>query len=252
MSAPTRDGRSVWAIVPAAGTGSRFGADKPKQYMDLAGKPLLFVTIERLLRHPAVAGVVVALARDDRFWPGLETVGGKPVRAVVGGATRAESVLAGLRGLPETVGPSDWVAVHDAARPCIGMAALDRLFSFCFRTGNPALLAVPVRDTIKRVGADARVVGTVPREGLWHAQTPQCAPRELLERALARALARAAVDPRLAPTDEANALEEYGVSVCLVEGNESNLKVTTAPDLELARFWLECENEGSRSGTARG
>lgn len=247
MSALARDRRQVWTIVPAAGSGSRFGADKPKQYMDLGGKPLLVVTIERLLRHPAVAGVVVALARDDQFWPGLETVGGKPVRTVVGGATRAESVLAGLRGLPETVGPPDWVAVHDAARPCVGIEALDRLFSYCFRTGTPALLAVPVRDTIKRVGADGRVAGTVPREGLWRAQTPQCAPRGLLERALAEALARAAGDPRLVPTDEANALEECGVSVCSVEGDESNLKVTTAPDLALARFWLEQENERSRN-----
>lgn len=232
----------VWCVVPAAGSGSRFGADKPKQYMDLGGKPLIRVTLERLFAHPAVAGAVVALAAEDRWWPDISRIDGRPVLTVTGGATRAESVLAALRGLPADVRPDAWIAVHDAARPCVGLAELERLFSFCFRSGAPALLALPVRDTIKRAAADRTVATTVPRDNLWRAQTPQCAPRALLERALAEALAATRSGRRGVPTDESNALEELGTSVCLVEGNESNIKVTTGPDLDWARYWLAREN----------
>lgn len=246
MSAADAPRPRLWCVVPAAGSGSRFGAEKPKQYMDLGGKPLIRVTLERLCAHPAVAGVVVALAADDPWWPGLREVAGRPVLTVTGGATRAESVLAAVRGLPASVGPEDWVAVHDAARPCVGLAELERLFSFCFQSGLPALLAVPVRDTVKRAAVDGSVESTVPRENLWRAQTPQCAPRALLERALLESLSGAAQDGGEAPTDESNALENIGASVRLVEGNESNLKVTTAPDLEWARFWLSRENGVSR------
>jgi len=238
--------RRIWCVVPAAGSGSRFGAEKPKQYMDLGGKPLILVTLERLFAHPAVAGAVVALAADDRRWPGIVALDGRPVLTVTGGASRAESVLAAVRGLPPEVGAQDWVAVHDAARPCIGLTDLDRLFSFCFQTGSPALLAVPVSDTIKRAAADQTIEATVARENLWRALTPQCAPRALLERALAASVLDAQSGRRPFPTDESNALEEYGVKVCLVRGNESNIKVTTGPDLEWARFWLAHENGASR------
>lgn len=239
MSAAAPPAARIWCVVPAAGSGSRFGAEKPKQYMDLDGKPLILVTLERLCAHPAVAGVVVALAPDDRWWPGLGEVSGRPLWTVTGGATRAESVLAAVRGLPSSVGPEAWVAVHDAARPCVALGDLDRLFSFCFQSGLPALLAVPVRETVKRVGADARVESTVPRENLWKAQTPQCAPRGLLERALVANLEKASRGLGRTATDESNALEEINATVCLVEGSESNLKVTTAPDLDLARFWIQ-------------
>jgi 2-C-methyl-D-erythritol 4-phosphate cytidylyltransferase len=232
----------VWCVVPAAGSGSRFGAEKPKQYMVLGDKPLIEVTLERLFAHPAVAGAVVALAAGDRWWPGITTVAGRPVLTVTGGASRAESVLAALRALPDEVGAEDWVAVHDAARPCVSVAELDSLFSFCFRSGSPALLAVPVRDTIKRASTDGTVAATVPRENLWRAQTPQCAPRTMLERALSASLDRARTGTGSPPTDESNALEEMSVRVCLVEGKDSNIKVTTAPDLDWARFWLSQEN----------
>lgn len=243
MTAAVAGDRRIWCVVPAAGSGQRFGGEKPKQYMDLGGKPLIRVTLERLFAHPAVAGAVVALAADDRWWPGIAAIDGRPVLTVTGGASRAESVLAAVRGLPPEVGAEDWIAVHDAARPCVGLAELDRLFSFCFRNGSPALLAVPVRDTIKRAATDQTVEATVARENLWRAQTPQCAPRALLERALACGLSEARSGMRKPPTDESNALEEIGASVCLIEGNESNLKVTTGPDLEWARFWLAREND---------
>ena len=242
MSKASIADRRIWCVVPAAGSGSRFGGEKPKQYMDLGDKSLIVTTLERLLRHPQVAGVVVALAAEDRWWPGLSELGGKPVRTTLGGATRAESVLAALRALPADVGPEDWVAVHDAARPGIRLAELQRLVSFCLETGLPAILAVRASDTLKRVDAGGRIAGTVDRENIWRAQTPQCAPRALLTDALELTLERARKGAGAIATDEAKALEEFGVSVCIVEGHESNLKVTTGPDLQLARFWLELEN----------
>lgn len=240
--ASVAEGR-IWCVVPAAGSGSRFGGDKPKQYMALGEKPLILVTLERLLLHPQVAGVVVALAAEDPWWPGLSEIGGKPVLTTAGGATRAESVLAALRALPADVGPKDWVAVHDAARPGIRQQELGRLFSFCFGSGSPAILAIRAGDTLKRADARGRIEGTIDRENVWRAQTPQCAPRALLAQALELTLQRALTGTAAVATDEAKALEEFGVSVCIVEGHESNLKVTTGPDLALVRYWLSLEND---------
>lgn len=242
----------LWCVLPAAGSGSRFGAEKPKQYMLLGDKPLIVVTLEGLLSHPAVAGVVVALAADDRWWPGLREIRGKPVLTVTGGATRAESVLAAVRGLPPEVADDAWIAVHDAARPGIRHTELDRLFSFCFSSGLPAILALPVSDTIKRANGHAQIVGTIERENLWRAQTPQCAPRAMLQSALEAALERLDRGEVTAATDEAKALEEIGISVCLIEGHESNLKVTTASDLDLARFWLAHAHTGHAAIPERG
>lgn len=246
--APGREPQ-LWCVLPAAGSGTRFAAEKPKQYMMLGDKPLIVVTLERLLSHPAVAGVIVALAPADHWWPGLREICGKPVLTVTGGATRAESVLAAVRGLPPEVAGETWIAVHDAARPGIRHAELDRLFSFCFSSGLPAILALPVSDTIKRADGASRIVGTIERENLWRAQTPQCAPRAMLQSALEASLLRVGVDNARALTDEAKALEEAGATVCLVEGHESNLKVTTALDLDLARFWLSNDDRGGRPGS---
>lgn len=240
--ASAADGR-IWCVVPAAGSGSRFGGVKPKQYMALGDKPLITVTLERLLGHPRVAGVVVALAPDDVWWPGLSEIEGKPVLTAQGGATRADSVLAALRALPGDVGPGDWVAVHDAARPGIRQQELDRLFSFCLQTGSPAILAIRASDTLKRADASGRIAGTIDRENVWRAQTPQCAPRALLTTALEHAVARMSEGCNGAATDESKALEEDAISVYIVEGHESNLKVTTGPDLALLRYWLGLEND---------
>lgn len=240
--ASAADGR-IWCVVPAAGSGSRFGGGKPKQYIALGDKPLITVTLERLLRHPQVAGAVVALAPDDVWWPGFSEIGGKPVRTTKGGATRADSVLAALQALPDDVGPGDWVAVHDAARPGIRQQELDRLFSYCLQTGSPAILAIPASDTLKRADASGRIAGTIDRENVWRAQTPQCAPRALLTKALERAVARTLEGRDGTATDESKALEEDAVTVCIVQGHESNLKVTTGPDLALLQYWLGLESD---------
>ena len=222
-----------WCVIPAAGSSRRFGGDVPKQYCQLGGRPMLVATLERLATHPAIAGFVVSLADQDRWWPGLAACEGKPIVTCVGGVERADSVLAGLKALPGDVGPRDWVLVHDAARPCVSHADLTRLIERGRHHPVGAILATPVRDTLKRSGNDDQIEATVPRENLWRAQTPQMFRRGELMAALesARRLGRFC-------TDDANALELSGKNPLLVEGSDENLKVTSSADMALAEAML--------------
>ncbi|KAA2285765.1 2-C-methyl-D-erythritol 4-phosphate cytidylyltransferase [Arenimonas fontis] len=222
-----------WAVLPAAGRGLRFGAGLPKQYLELAGRPLIEHSLRAVLDHDDVDGAMVVLAAGDRHWPGWREIGGKPVLVCTGGAERAESVLAGLRALPATVSEDQWVLVHDAARPCLRRADLARLLAVGRADPVGALLAAPVRDTLKRADHLGKSQATEPREWLWRALTPQLFRRGGLTRALDAAL-RAGV----AVTDEAMAMERLGLRPCLVEGAEDNIKVTTPADLALAEFIL--------------
>jgi 2-C-methyl-D-erythritol 4-phosphate cytidylyltransferase len=235
-----------WVIVPAAGTGARFGAGLPKQYRVLAEKPLIEQTLARLLAHPAIDGALVALASDDTHWPTLALRLEKPLLTCVGGENRADSVLAALRALPDTVDDDALVLVHDAARPCVRHADLDRLIDAARNDGVGALLAAPVRDTLKRGDVHARVVATVPREQLWRAQTPQVFRRG----ALMRALELARLD-KAAITDESSAMERLGLHPVLVEGNEDNIKVTVAADLALAECILAAQRGEAAAMRAR-
>ena len=219
----------TWVVVPAAGRGTRFGGERPKQYLEVVGRPLIAFTLDALLSHPSVSGVMVVLAEDDRYWRDWETLDGKPILTCTGGAERADSVLAGLDALPETVRADAFVLVHDAARPNLSHQDLDRLFEAGMSDPVGAILAAPVRDTLKRAGDDAGIDGTEPRERLWRAFTPQMFRRMQLSRALAAAQASGA-----AITDESMAMERQGLRPLLVEGNEENFKVTTPADL--ARF----------------
>ena len=189
---------SAWAVVPAAGSGRRFGGEVPKQYLQAAGKPLLRHALEALLAHPGIDGAVVALADGDARWPGWTTLHGKPVLACRGGAERADSVLAALAALPAGVADDALVLVHDAARPNLQAGDIGAL-----------------------------------REALWRALTPQAFRRDVLLRAL-----HAARDAGIVATDEAMAVERLGCRPRLVEGREDNLKVTTPADLALADFLL--------------
>lgn len=222
----------TWVVVPAAGRGTRTGLAMPKQYVGLVGRPMLAWTLERLLAHPGISGAVVALAADDPHWPGWTRIAGKPVLTATGGAERCESVLAGLAALPAQVAAGDWVLVHDAARPCIGSAELDRLLA---ARDHPvgALLALPVADTLKRANARGESCASIDRAGAWRAQTPQMFRRGELADALARAIAEGE-----APTDEAAAFERLQRHPLLVPGDARNLKVTSAEDLALAEWWL--------------
>jgi 2-C-methyl-D-erythritol 4-phosphate cytidylyltransferase len=224
----------TWAIMPAAGRGSRFGGDIPKQYLTAAGQTLIEHSLHALLGHPGVDGVMVALSPEDPYWAGWRQMDGKPIYTCVGGAERADSVLAALQALPATVSEDQWVLVHDAARPCLRGVDLSRLLALGQADPIGAILAAPVRDTIKRADENLRSTATEPREALWRALTPQMFRRGGLTRALQSAMS---VGANI--TDEAMAMERLGLKPLLVEGSEDNIKVTTPADLALAEFILK-------------
>ncbi|MEB8286124.1 2-C-methyl-D-erythritol 4-phosphate cytidylyltransferase [Aeromonas veronii] len=215
------------AIVPAAGIGSRMGADCPKQYLQLAGKTILEHTLERLLSHPAIAQVIVALAPHDRWFEALPVAADPRIVRVEGGAERAFSVLNGLH-----VAQGEWVLVHDAARPCLTDGDLDALIAAAMGCGG-AILGSRVRDTMKRSDGEGNIIATVEREQLWHALTPQMFPTRALQRALEEGLLLGATI-----TDEASAMERAGFAVRMVEGRADNIKVTRPEDLSLAGLFL--------------
>ncbi len=223
----------LWVVVPAAGRGTRFGGAVPKQYLTVAGQPLIAYTLTALLAHPGVEGAMVAISENDADWPGWERFAGKPILACTGGATRAESVLAALNALPAEVRADDFVLVHDAARPNLGEQDLQQLLER--GRGDPvgAILAAPVRDTLKRAGDDGGIDGTEPRQRLWRALTPLLFRRMQLSRALEDA-GKAGVEV----TDESMAMELQGLRPLLIEGSEDNFKVTTPADLARFEFIL--------------
>ncbi len=223
----------IWAVVPAAGRGTRFGGPTPKQYLLAGDRVLLAHTLQALLSHPVVAGVMVVVAEDDADWPGWQSLADKPILTCVGGATRAGSVLAGLHALPDDVRADDFVLVHDAARPNLAAADLGRLLEVGRADPVGAILAAPVRDTLKRAGDDGGIDATEPRERLWRALTPQLFRRHQLARAL-----QEATDAGVEVTDEAMAMERQGLRPLLVEGSEDNFKVTTPADLSRFEFVL--------------
>jgi 2-C-methyl-D-erythritol 4-phosphate cytidylyltransferase len=218
---------SFTVVVPAAGVGSRMGASCPKQYLPLAGKFLIEHTLERLLNHPRIERVVVPLASDDEFFATLAVASHPRIRVTTGGVERAHSVLQGL-ALVE----SEWVLVHDAARPCITHQDIDRLIHAGL-AGDGAILGSRVRDTMKRSDASGRIQKTVDRAQLWHALTPQFFRCDVLRSALQDGLEQGA-----AITDEASAMELAGWHPLMVEGRADNIKVTRPEDLALAALFL--------------
>ena len=222
-----------WALIPAAGVGRRFGAEVPKQYLDLAGRPVIDHAIGALLGHPDIAGCVVVLGSEDGWWADTSGYAGHPaVHRAPGGAERCHSVRNGLDVLARLADDDAWVLVHDAARPCLRCADLDTLLAALADEPVGALLAVPIADTVKRAGA-GRVDATVPRSDLWRAYTPQAFRLGLLRRALDHAEAEA-----LVVTDDASAVELLGLRPRLIEGHTDNIKITRPEDLPLAAFFL--------------
>lgn len=222
---------NYWALVPAAGIGSRMGSQRPKQYLHLHNKPILQHTLERL-NLPRIAGIVVCVAQDDPYWETLTLP--MPVMRVNGGAERCHSVLNGLQALQQQAQPDDWVLVHDAARPCVRQADLEKLMTELAHHPVGGLLAVPVRDTMKRADAKLEIVETVNREGLWHALTPQMFRLEALSNALQSLLSRGEH-----VTDDAQAMEKMGQRPVLIEGHADNIKITHPQDLSLAELYLQ-------------
>lgn len=225
---------TYYALVPAAGSGSRMGESGPKQYLPLAGQPMIRHALATLCATPAVARVFVVLAPGDAHWPAAEMAGLGSKLGVLrcGGETRAQSVANGLRAMAGELGAidHDWVLVHDAARPCLTVAMVEKLMAEVGEDEAGGLLAVPVADTLKRAGDGDRIRETVSRDRLWQAQTPQMFRHKLLLDALTAA-------PQV--TDEAGAVEALGYAPRLVAADVSNLKVTYPLDLQLADWILQ-------------
>jgi 2-C-methyl-D-erythritol 4-phosphate cytidylyltransferase len=227
---------NFFALIPAAGYGSRMGDELPKQYLLLAGRPMISHTLRTLCDSPRISAVFVVLALGDREWGQHDWSEFSPKLVVLecGGATRAESVLNGLGAarLMSFIADNDWVLVHDAARPCLGNAQLDKLMDELADDEVGGLLAVPVADTLKRSDPDGRVERTEPREKLWQAQTPQMFRFKLLLEALSMSGGEAM-------TDDAGAIEALGLHPKLVLSDARNLKVTYPQDLALAELILK-------------
>ncbi len=227
---PPRKPRHV-ALLPAAGVGARMQTDMPKQYLSIHGRPMLWHALQVFERHPRIERLYVVLSPADDWWSAHDWSGLRKLAVLrCGGATRALSVLHGLRAMRDEVAADDWVLVHDAARPCFTAALLDRLLAEVGDDPVGGILAAPVADTLKREGKVRRIAETVPREGLWGAQTPQMFRHGLLLSALERAGSGV--------TDEASAVEALGYAPRLVESDRSNLKVTFPDDLEVAAWRL--------------
>lgn len=233
MTAATTEVPRIWLVVPAAGAGSRMGAGIPKQYLPLAGKTVFQQTLERLCAQFPHSRCVVALAEDDATARSLPLKCALQIDWVIGGNERMDSVIAGLNALIPSACAQDWVLVHDVARPCIHPDSLSRLCERVAGHSVGGILAIPVRDTLKRENAAQHIAVTVDRKHLWQAQTPQMFRYGLLKSAL-----ETAREKRLVVTDEASAMELAGHAVQLVEGRGDNLKITFPDDLELAEWIL--------------
>ena len=239
---------SLFGIVPAAGLGTRLGAERPKQYLAISGRSVLEHAVRALLADHRVELVFVVLAVDDRRFAGIDWGGftGRVAPLYCGGATRRESVHHGLIAASDVINLQDWVLVHDAARPCLARADLGRLIDTLWDDAVGGLLAQPVADTLKRADADARVVGTASRTDLWHAQTPQMfrhgrllAALDALREMSAAEQAQGTGELTALVTDEAAAIERLGGAPKLVLASAPNPKVTFAGDLALATALLK-------------
>lgn len=224
-----------WAVVPAAGSSRRMaGATLPKQYLQLAGRTVIEWAIAPLLERADCERVVVVLAGQDRHWQELPVARHPKIVTATGGVERVDSVRAGLRALASQATERDWVLVHDAARPCLRAADLNRLIVELGDDSVGGLLSAPVVDTLKRGDASDRVQETVSRASLWRALTPQMFRYAVLDRAL-----RAADETRSTPTDEAQAVEALGLQPRLVSGDPDNIKITLPEDVERAARLLK-------------
>lgn len=230
------DKQGIVAVVPAAGVGSRMKADRPKQYLTINAITILEHTVNKLLSHPQVSKVVVAVSEGDPYFPELSLSQHPDVVRVKGGNERADSVLSALNYIQES-GLGEWVMVHDAARPCIQQGDIDKLIEAALSHPVGGILAAPVRDTMKR-GVDGLIDHTVERANLWHALTPQMFRTLPLQQALTEAL-----EQGVSITDEASAFEWKGASPALVAGRSDNFKVTQPEDLALAEFYLSQNKE---------
>jgi 2-C-methyl-D-erythritol 4-phosphate cytidylyltransferase len=238
MQLPDNSEPKFWAIVPAAGAGKRMETNTPKQYLSLGDKTVLEHTLDTLLSSQRLAGVVLVLSPDDERWAEIQhRYTRQSLDTVTGGAERCHSVLNGLDYLATCASDEDWALVHDAARPCVRLKDIEGLITTLESSAEGGLLGVPVADTMKRVDKDVRISGTVDRNGLWHAYTPQ-----MFRVGMLRAALQQAIDKGQQVTDEANAMELAGYRPRMVQGSRDNIKITVPSDLALAAFYLQARN----------
>jgi 2-C-methyl-D-erythritol 4-phosphate cytidylyltransferase len=221
-----------WAVVPAAGVGKRMNADRPKQYLDLAGKTVIEHTLLRLLQAEVFTAVAVAISEEDPYWPELDVASHEQIIRAKGGKERADSVLSGLHAIRHQAADDDWVLVHDAARPCITPSDIHHLIDSLVDDEVGGILALPCADTLKSVNGN-NILGTLDRSHIWRALTPQMFRYGSLKTALEQAVGNPAI------TDEASALELQGKQPKIVEGRPDNIKITRPEDLALAHFFME-------------
>ncbi len=233
----------IWGLIPAAGAGLRMDSDKPKQYLLIRGRPVILHTLERLCHYPRLSGVMVGIPVQDRYWQAHEIEAErlpKFLGTYPGGATRAQTVLNGLKALAAHARDSDWVLVHDAVRPCVRLSDIDALVNAVEAGNEGGLLALPVADTVKRAGKENQVAETVPRKDFWRALTPQMFRIGALRMALEKSLSRSSE-----VTDEAAAIEAVGGHPKLVAGHADNIKITLPGDLALAELFLKQQEKDS-------
>jgi len=221
-----------WAVVPAAGVGKRMQADRPKQYLPLAGHTVIEQTLSRLIDSAAFSAIAVAISAEDPYWPELAISDHPQIITAPGGKERADSVLSALQALQDLADEDDWVLVHDAARPCL--TAQDIHLQIATLKCDPVggILALSSHDTLKRVEGDT-ITATIDRTQVWRALTPQMFKYGMLRDALRQTQGNPAI------TDEASALELLGYRPKIVEGRPDNIKITRPEDLALAQFYLE-------------
>jgi len=224
---------TIWAVVPASGTGRRMGSDIPKQYLTIEGKSVLEHTLSRLLEVSGLERITVITAALDKRWDTLPIASHPSIARQAGGDQRYISVLNGVKSLQSEAAPTDWVLVHDAARPCVRVTDIEKLISKVSQHDTGGLLGIPVSNTLKRLHQDRFVQETIDRTDIWQALTPQLFRYEILLEALQLAATRTS-----SVTDEAAAVEMLGHTPCMVEGAADNIKITTGGDLEMAGFIL--------------
>jgi 2-C-methyl-D-erythritol 4-phosphate cytidylyltransferase len=222
-----------WAVVPAAGVGKRMNADRPKQYLIFAGKTVIEHTLTRLIQVDIFSGIVVAISEEDPYWPDLTISTNELIITAPGGKERADSVLSGLNAIRDQASDSDWVLVHDAARPCLAIDDIHLMINTLQDDVVGGILALSSHDTLKSVDDNQLIINTLDRRQIWRALTPQMFRYGMLKSALEATEGNAAV------TDEASALEIIGFKPKIVEGRPDNIKITRPEDLALAQFYLE-------------
>jgi len=225
---------TVWAIIPAAGIGSRMQSETAKQYLRFQGKTVIEHCLDRLLSHPQIDGAIVVLREDDSTWDELGYNSGKPVFTTSGGLERQHSVYSGLTTLQYRLGNDAIALVHDAVRPLVSHLDLTAVIDAARRHAAGAILASRVTDTLKLQSDSMEIASTLPRKLLWRALTPQVFHLQALLNAM-----KQVIDQDLAITDDAQAMELAGHSPALVTGSSDNFKITTRADLALAEMvWL--------------